>query len=152
NIDRLQADDIDGVTALYSALNNCQIKSLKFGQIAGSLDGSDCTVAEMTAGGGDTSFIDLYRFDLNAITTVSFAMSGTNLDSVLVLADTELRFLGFDNKSGNQCDSTLTQTLQPGSYLVLANTYDVPLKEECGNEGSYNLTASFVASSKQSLG
>ncbi len=152
NIDRLQQDDIDGVFALHSALDNCQVKTLKFGITGESLGSSDCTVAEMTAGGEDTSFIDLYRFDLSAITTVSFAMSGSNLDSVLVLSDTDLRYLGFDNKSSNDCDSTLTQTLQPGSYFIMANTFDIPPKEECGNLGSYTLTASFNAASKSQLG
>ena len=152
NIFQLQQDDIDGVNALYSSLDNCQIKTLKFGINQDSLDGSDCSVAEMTAGGEDTSFVDLFRFDLHSITTVNFVMSGANLDSVLVLADTDLRFLGFDDKSSNLCDSTLSQTLQPGSYFILANTFDIPPKEECSNLGPYTITASFNTASKLQLG
>lgn len=152
NVDRLQPDDVRGVEALYGGLSNCTIRNLSFGLTVNALDATDCTVQELTVGSTDTSFIDLYRFDLLTETELEFKMTSSSLDSVLILADTQLRFLGFDDKSSNLCDSSLVQTLPPGSYFLLANTYDVPQKEECGNLGEYQLSASFSSAGLVDLG
>ena len=152
NIDRLREDDIAGVEALYGGLSNCTIKNLNFGIINAALDSNDCTVQELTSGGSDTSFVEIYRFDLSSETSVAFTMTSPSLDSVLILADTELQFLGFDTKSSNSCDSSLSQVLPPGSYFLVANTYDVPVKEGCGNQGSYQITASFSSGGLTALG
>lgn len=152
NLDRLQADDIAAVEALYGGLSNCTISKLNFGLIANALDANDCTVQELTAGSTDSSFIDIYRFDLSSETLLEFTMTSSTLDSVLLLSDTDLQFLAFDDKSSNECDSVLSQTLPPGSYFLHANTYDVPVKETCGNEGEYLITASFSSSDWIALG
>ena len=152
NIDRITEDDIAGVEALYSGLEKCSIKQLRFGSVSDSLASSDCTVEEMTVGEGDTSFIDLYAFELDSATTVSFSMTSSNLDSVLILADQDLRYLAYDDKSTDQCDSTLSTTLQPGSYFLLSNTFDIPVKEECGNLGAYVLNASYSSQHRAGLG
>ena len=152
NIDSLQEDDIAGVNALYGGLQNCTITPLSFGTTVNSLSAGDCTVTDLTVGGTDTSFIDLYRFDLETTATVQFDMRSTQLDSVLLLADTDLNYLDFDDKSSGLCGSTLSTTLQAGSYFILSNTYDEPTKPECGNSGSYVLEASFKSSEAQSLG
>jgi hypothetical protein len=152
NIDSLQEDDIAGVNTLYGGLQNCTITPLSFGTAVNSLSTGDCTVMELTVGSTDTSFIDLYRFDLETTTTVQFDMQSTQLDSVLLLADTELNYLAFDDKSSGLCGSTLSTTLQAGSYFILSNTYDEPTKPECGNNGGYVLEASFNSREAQSLG
>lgn len=152
NVDRLQADDIAAVEALYGGLSNCTITNLSFGFTANALDAADCTVQQLTAGGSDTSLIDIYRFDLVNETLLEFTMTSSSLDSVLLLSDTDLQFLAFDDKSSSECNSVLSQTLPPGSYFLHANTYDVPPKEECGNEGDYLLSASFSSSGPIGLG
>lgn len=152
DVDRLQTDDIAAVEALYGGLSNCTIRNLNFGLTADALDANDCTVQELTAGSSDTSFIDIYRFELSSETEVNFTMTSSTLDSVLVLSDTDLQFLGADDKSSNDCNSLLSQTLPPGSYFLHANTYDVPPKEECGNQGEYLLSASFSSSGLTALG
>jgi hypothetical protein len=152
NIDSLQADDIAGVNTLYGGLGNCSIAALNFGTTTNSLNTGDCTVVDLTVGGTDTSFIDLYRFDLEATTTVQFAMDSLQLDSVLLLADTDLNYLDFDDKTSGLCSSTLSATLQAGSYFLLGNTFVEPVKAECGNTGSYVLEASFSSSQPKSLG
>lgn len=152
NLYRLTADDIAGATALYSGLSNCNIKSYHFGVINDALDAADCTVSELSAGGGDTSHIDLYRFDVGSTTTFDFTMTSPTLDSVLLVADTDLQIIAHDNKSSNKCDSTLNTTLQPGSYFLLANTYDVPVRDDCGNVGNYQITTAVSSSSFLSLG
>lgn len=152
NIDSLQEDDIAGVNKLYGGLQNCAITPLSFGTTVNSLSAGDCSVIDLTVGGADTSFIDVYRFDLEATTTVQFDMQSTALDSVLLLADADLNYLAFDDKSSGLCGSSLSTTLQPGNYFILGNTYDEPSKPECGNSGSYVLEASFNSSEAQSLG
>jgi hypothetical protein len=152
NIDSLQEDDIAGVNTLYGGLQNCTITPLSFGTTINSLSAGDCTVTDLTVGGTDTSFIDLYRFDLEVTTTVQFDMQSTELDSVLLLADADLNYLDFDDKSSGLCGSSLSTTLQAGSYFILGNTYVEPTKPECGNNGGYVLEASFNSREAQSLG
>ena len=144
DIDRLQPDDIAGVEALYSGLTNCEIKDLNFGLIHAALDGSDCTVQELTVGGGDTSLIDLYRFELHSNTKLEFTMNSSVLESVLILATSKLEYLAVDGNTDGDCNSTLTSTLGPGNYLLLANTYDEAIKESCQLSGPYELKAVFL--------
>lgn len=152
NIDSLQADDINGVNTLYGGLNNCTIAPLNFGSAANALSAHDCTVAELTVGGTDTSFIDLYEFELEESTTLSFTMNSAELDSVLIVADRDLRYLAFDDKTSDLCNSSLTTTLPRGSYFLMANTFVEPIKAECGNTGIYSLQANFVSQQLQPLG
>ena len=151
-LDRLQADDIDGANALYSGLDNCEIKTMAFGGQADALEASDCTVAELTVGGDDTSFIDVYRLSLDSLTTVELQMSSPSLDSVLLLANSNFDYVNFDNKLSGSCDSSLSTLLPAGEYYVLANTYVEPVREDCGNTGGYELLASFSSGALQPLG
>jgi predicted Zn-dependent protease len=152
SIDSLQEDDIAGINTLYGGLENCSIAPLRFGTTANSLSFGDCIVRELTVGGTDTSFIDLFRFDLERTTTVKFEMESQQLDSVLILATTDLEYLNLDPKTSNLCGSTLAATLQAGSYFLLGNTFVEPVKEACGNTGNYILKASFTSSQPNSLG
>ena len=144
DIDSLQPDDIAGVEALYSGLSNCEIKDLKFGLTHQALDASDCTVQELTVGGSDTSLIDLYRFELHSNTKLEFTMNSSVLESVLILATSKLEYLDVDSDTDGDCNSTLTSTLGPGNYLLLANTYDQSIKESCQLSGPYELKAVFL--------
>lgn len=148
----VQADDIAGVETLYGGLSNCDIKPLRFGLLSDALDDNDCTVVELTVGGTDTSFIDLYSFELTSSTTVNFSMTSASLDSILILADADLRYLDYDDKSADVCNSTLTRTLPPGSYFLLANTWDAQSKPECGVVGEYQIASSFSSTGLAPLG
>ena len=152
NLDRLQADDIAAVVALYSGLDNCAIKDLNFGLTNAALDTGDCTVQDLTAGGEDTSFIDIYRFELSNTTELEFSMTSLTLESVLLLASADLNYLDVDSVINDDCSSTLDATLPPGSYLLLANTYDEPIKEACQTSGAYQLNVAFLSDSPQALG
>jgi hypothetical protein len=70
----------------------------------------------------------------------------------LILADRDLNYLEFDDKTSGLCSSTLSTTLFRGSYLLLANTFVEPIKAECGNTGVYTLQASFSSSALKPLG
>lgn len=148
----LQEDDIAGVEALYSGLSKCEIKILAVGSSKEQLDANDCTVSELTAGGTDDSFIDLYRFDVDQTTAFDFSVSAQSLDAVLLLATTELHYLAVDSSSTQDCNSTLNRSLEPGSYLLMVNTYDQPIKTDCGVSGDYVLTANFSTEAQLQLG
>jgi len=152
NLDRLTEDDIAGVNTLYGGLANCTVRVLSYGQTTDALTAGDCTVDELTLGNSDDSFIDVYSFELVESTTIQFEMASTVLDSVLILADSKLQYLGFDDKQSGSCSSSLSQTLDPGSYLILANTFDEPVQEACGGTGSYELTVTFSSSGTPDLG
>ena len=141
NLDRLQADDIAGAEKLYDGVINCAVRELSFGSFSNALDTDDCKVTELLYGSRDTSPIDLYRFELTSPATLNIGMTSSTLDSVLLIADKNLQVIGFDDKSSNLCNSSLTQFLQAGNYFLLANTYDIPVKNECGNFGEYKIRA-----------
>ena len=141
NLDRLQADDIAGAEALYDGVINCAVAELTFGSIDNALGENDCTVDVLLPGSSDTSPIDVYRFALTNPATLSLNMTSSTLDSVLLIADENLQIVGFDNNASNACDSSLTQFLQPGDYFLLANTFDTPIKSECGISGDYRINA-----------
>ena len=145
DIDRLQPDDIAAVKALYGGLDNCEIKDLDFGITQAALDSSDCRVQELTVGGDDTSYIDIYRFELHGTTKLEFTMSSSVLESVLILATSKLEFLAVDGDTYGDCNSSLTSTLEAGNYLLLANTYDQAVKDSCTLIGPYQLKAVFLS-------
>jgi hypothetical protein len=120
----LQPDDIDGVNALYGILDNCYISPVGFGRFENSLQPGDCTVDQLLHGNDDASFIDVRRLKLKDAATVSLTMSAASLDSVILIADSELGILEIDDDSGPGCDAQLTRFLPAGTYHLLANTYD----------------------------
>ena len=148
----LQADDIAGVEALYSGLERCDIKRLTFGSTTESLNSDDCSVQELTVGGSDDSYIDLYEFEVIKPSRFEFAASSKTLDTVLVLATTDLEYLAVETASTNDCNSTLTQELKAGSYFLMVNTWDIPIKADCGVVGDYTLTVNFSSQNQQTLG
>ncbi|MDP4784503.1 MAG: matrixin family metalloprotease, partial [Gammaproteobacteria bacterium] len=77
DIDRPTEDDLAGVEALYTALSGCTQNALVLGEKTNSLSEGDCTVAQITAGGTDFSYIDLYRIDLEKAATLSLTMTSS---------------------------------------------------------------------------
>jgi hypothetical protein len=152
NLDRLQADDIAGAQMLYDGAINCAVSELVLGSFNNALDATDCKVSELLPGSSDTSPIDLYRFVLSNPATLSLSMSSSTLDSVLLIADENFQVIGFDNKPSDQCNSSLTQLLQPGTYFLLANTFDTQVKNECGISGGYKIDASMRSGGLNPLG
>jgi hypothetical protein len=139
----LQADDIAGVAALYngSGTGTCLVRDVSTNASRReSLADGDCRVRDIF-GGNDTSFIDVYRLRLARTTTLDFAMSSTDLDSVLILSNPSFGDIEIFDDTNGQCDSRFRKTLPAGEYRLMANTYVTP--EKCaGNTGSYSLTIS----------
>ncbi len=141
NLDSLQADDVAGVKAIYGGTGACLVRDLPANATRSeSLMTGDCRVQDLF-GGNDTSFVDVYRLRLTKTTTLDFAMSSSELDSVLILANANFGNLEIFDDTNGQCDARFRKTLPAGEYRVLANTYVTPAK--CtGNTGGYNLTIS----------
>ena len=152
NLDRLQADDIAGVNALYDGLSNCTIRPLKLGAVNDALSAGDCQVFELTAGGDDNSFVDVFQFALSSPASMRIEMTSESLDSVLLLADANLSVFDFDNNALADCDSTLTANLAAGSYYLLTNTFVEPVKDDCGTSGDYALTVQYTSADPVALG
>lgn len=152
NLFELQEDDIAGVAALYSGLEACEVKLLAFGASNNGLGGNDCTVKELTVGGTDESFLDLYQFQIGQTTDFNFTVDSSVLDAVLLIATTDLEFITVDFGANEQCGSSLNTSLDPGSYFLIVNTFDQPVKDDCGISGTYQLRADYSSSSKPSMG
>lgn len=152
DIDQLQPDDIEAVETLHGGLSQCDIAPLALGAASGILNGDDCTVSELTVGGTDHSFIDLYRFSLVGPARLEFASSSSRLDTVLVLADEELRFLDAGLGEEDSCDAELAAELDAGSYFLMVNTYSRRVIEKCGVAGSYRLVSSLTSDARLPLG
>ncbi|MBJ05497.1 MAG: hypothetical protein CMO40_00030 [Verrucomicrobiaceae bacterium] len=148
----LQEDDISGVEALYSGLKQCAIKRLIFGSTNESLNNNDCMVQELTVGGSDDSYIDLYQFEVSQQAQFEFSASSKTLDTVLLLATEDLEYLAVETSSIDDCDSTLIQELGVGSYFLMVNTWDIPVKADCGVVGDYTLTVNFSSQDQPQLG
>ncbi len=146
----LQPDDIEGANFLYAGVNNCKVVPLRFGTFTQSLGEGDCRVQELMSGGTDTSFVDVYSLELTEAARITIEMKASSLDSVLLLADTKLKILEIDDDGGEGCDARIRQILEPGSYIILANTY--VSATACGtNTGTYQFTLSYDTSAIRTL-
>ena len=152
DIERLQEDDIAGVRTLYGGLKRCAIQALRLGIKLDSLSRGDCTVQDLTAGGTDDSLVDVYEFSLKTQTDLNFDVTSNQLESVIIVADTNLRYLTSDSDISGGCNAELNTNLQPGNYFLLVNTYNNQVKQDCGTEGVYKLTVNYKGQSVQSLG
>jgi len=150
NLFTLQKDDIAGVNFLYAGTNNCFKATAAFGVTAQALSQGDCRVQQLVSGGTDTSFVDVFALELSEAARVSIGMDSAAMDSVLVLADDKLRILEISDDIAGSCNALIQRVLQPGSYVILANTYVEVGK--CGNNtGPYQLSVSYDSSTLRTL-
>ena len=147
----LQPDDIAGANKLYTGISSCNVKALKFGKTVDSLNMPDCTVRELTVGGSDDSFIDLYRFKTSAPALVDLAIESDGLESVLIIADTDLNYIAIDSDISDGCDARLEAQVAAGDYFLMVNTFDKQIKQQCQLVGGYELTASYSSRSPVDL-
>jgi hypothetical protein len=74
------------------------------------------------------------------------------LDTVLLIATEDLEYLEVETESIDDCNSSISTSLTTGSYLLMVNTFDLPIKAACGGTGPYTLTANFSSADKPGLG
>ena len=147
----LQPDDITGANKLYTGISNCEVKELRFGKISDSLNLPDCSVRDLTLGGLDNSLIDLYRFKTTAPTQVDFAVDSEGLESVLIIADSDLNYIAIDSDVSGGCGASLKTQLDAGEYFLMVNTFDIQVKQQCKLVGGYELIASYSGKSPVDL-
>lgn len=136
----LQADDVAGVNALYTATTQCRTVALSMNTLVrDSLNAPDCKIQELFAAGSDDSFVDVYKLVLKSATRVILDMRSSEMDPVLVLTDGKLNELDISDDHLGTCNARLDKTLVAGEYLLLANTFAQP-KKCIGNKGAYTLS------------
>lgn len=97
-----------------------------------SLDGSECFINDIVVT-GDFTYYDLYELTLASSAQIKVTMSSDVIDSYLVLA--REGFLANPNDLNNIIDynddanestfnSEITASLEPGTYIIVANEFD----------------------------
>lgn len=101
----------------------------------GMLSNGDCTLASVVPD-NNTSYVDQYRVTLPTGGPLTVRLESNAFDAFLWLFDGSLtNLIDIDNDSGGEFNSLLSDVqLDPGSYVILANSFDVQ------GTGSYTLT------------
>ncbi|MGK7918621.1 MAG: trypsin-like peptidase domain-containing protein [Trichodesmium sp.] len=90
----------------------------------------------------DNSYYDLYAFEGRAGQKISIDMSSNQIDSYLILLNSNGQELAQDDDSGGQKNARIIITLpEDGTYKLLANSY------EAGESGNYQLKIEAVSPS-----
>lgn len=149
-------DDIDGISALYSGHTSCTYPSIDFGLIEDSLSAGDCTVRQVSGGADDDSYIDVFELNLRQDATLDISMKSPTLDSVILLVDSDFRFIDIDDEGGEvDCDARLRRNMAAGNYLILTNTYtaETNCRPSGGKtEGAYEMVVSYETQTLPLLG
>ncbi len=101
----------------------------------GILSQGDCTLASLVPG-EDTSYVDRYRVTLPSGGDLTILLESNAFDTFLwLLDDTLSEVIATNDDDGSSSNSSLSNLiLDPGSYVILANSFSV------GGLGSYDLT------------
>ncbi|BCX89128.1 hypothetical protein MIN45_P1498 [Methylomarinovum tepidoasis] len=126
-----QKDDMDGVAVLYDVPSpqpeacRRQVAILLNQPVEGRFEPSDCQRRFLADSpfDSDDSFVDLYRFQLPVTALVVVQLASDTADSYLELYDRERqKLIAWDDDSGTGLDAMLYARLEPGEYLIQANT------------------------------
>ena len=121
------------------AARTCPLADLPLNrQVSARLDGSDCRVRDLLGGGTDLAYADQYRVTVPARGTLTIDMRSDDMDSFLILMDSNRNQLARDDDGGEGRNSRISQTVGPGTYLVIANSYGGQA------QGVYTLQATFA--------
>ena len=116
------------------------------GILGGSLSGSDCEVQDLFPGSGDNSLADEYRVTVIVPVTMTITLRSTEIDSFLWILNTDSSCAGgcnpsviltVDDDSGGGLDSQIVIFLNPGSYIIVANSFS-------RQTGAYTLETSAI--------
>ncbi|HYJ80509.1 MAG TPA: Ig-like domain-containing protein [Longimicrobiaceae bacterium] len=120
-----------GVTVQADPFAECGVTlMLATASQAGALAEGDCTFS-------DLSRVDFYEFRLREARTVTITLTSTQFDAYLVLAArTGIAVFGEDDDSGGGSNARIVLVLQPGRYLIAANSFGP------GEAGAYTLAVS----------
>jgi len=104
-------------------------------QVVGTLAADDCTFQQFFSFG----FFDLYQITLPSNGILTVRMDSTQLDSLLLLLDTDLSLppLAADDHSGGNGNALMSLSLSAGTYVIGATSF-------APETGVYTLTTSFL--------
>ena len=111
-------DGVVGSATVQVTQDPCSvIRTLQFGQtVSGTLAAGDCRLK-------DNSAIQFYEFTITTRQKIEIEMTSTAVDPYLFLADASLTVLDEDDDGGIGLNSRILRTLDPGRYVVIANTF-----------------------------
>jgi serine protease Do len=85
--------------------------------VTGTLSKASCRLP-------DKSYADRWQFVVDSSVTVTITLASDAFDSFLIVRDEGQVELASDDDSGGGLDALITYTFAPGTYSILANSYD----------------------------
>ena len=108
-------------------------------RVRGTLDGSDCVMA-------DDSYGEYVRLEIPSAMRVTVTLRSTDFDAYLALVRSNDERLATDDDGAGGTDARVTRTLAPGTYYVLVNTLDE------GETGAFTLEVTAAAAESPATG
>jgi hypothetical protein len=105
----------------------CPTQDFSIGTTASaSLETDACRWLDLIMESDDPTYVTPYRLTLSKPSAVAIDMKSTMMDAYLVVTTPSLKFVfGNDDGSEDSTDSRIFGSLEAGSYLILATTYEV---------------------------
>lgn len=113
------AEGINGTSAITVTTNPCtNVRLLGVNQtFNGQLVSTDCKFSDNTA-------YQIFGFTVTTTTALEIEMSSPSVDPYLLVVDANQNVLAEDDDSGPANSARVLRLFAPGTYLILANTYD----------------------------
>lgn len=103
------------------------------GAVRGALTNSDCRLIDYIPFNGNFSFIRPYKLEVPRRALITIDQTSTQFDSYLNLLRENKAFIAEDDDGGGNGNSRIVLLLNPGNYLILANSYNE------GDTGAFDL-------------
>ena len=120
-----------GCGPLQMCESTCETGKIACGDsVVGTLDATDCNLPD------DETLVEVWEMTLDASTQIDIRLNSLDFDTFLLVADANCAPLAGndDFEPGVSTDSGLSITLSPGTYHIIANSFNV------GDTGEYSLT------------
>ena len=114
------------LAATFEEAKPCPVSEIRTGSPAsGTLALEGCRLADVLSPQPDLSRVDLYRLTVAERAVFTIDMASNQFDTYLLIFDEQYRYIGeADDISTGNTNSRLIASLTPGSYIVMANTYE----------------------------
>jgi hypothetical protein len=123
------------LTSRLENLRQCTESTLQFDTEAeGSLGDSDCRFLDLRLNSFDTAYLDRHKLQVTRRSVVVVSMNSPEIDTYLILADSNGRVIANDDNSGPEDNALITASLEAGTYTTISTTAGTAT-------GSYKLLA-----------
>jgi hypothetical protein len=128
----------------------CPVRELSLNSsMPGTLLESDCRTHGVALGSSHVPQVDAYRVRIPSPGVLTINLESVVFDAYLYLLDVSLRTIAQDDDGGGGGNARITRQVQPGEYIILANSLRRAGRPSLG---SYTLLASFTASGAGAAG